>query len=482
MTLHSRLMLIDGAMVESTGGEWIDSTSPATEETLGRVPAGTAEDVNRAVAAAAKAQPMWSALSIWERGNLLRKLAGAIRERRAEIKQLEASDSGNTIASLDGDMHKASNHFEYYAGLATEMKGDTVPATPNGIHMTLREPYGVVGRIVPFNHPFMFATANLAAPLVAGNTVVLKSPETSPLSATIVGELCRDILPPGVVNIVSGYGLPVGDTIARHPLVRRIGFTGSIGTGLAIQRAAAETAVKHISLELGGKNPLVICAAADLDAAINASIFGMNFAWAGQSCGSTSRILVHESLYDRAVEMAKAKVEKIRVGSPLDMGSQMGPLNSAGHYQRVCGHVETARQEGAKLVTGGNRPAGTDFKKGYWLQPTIFADVTPNHRIGREEVFGPVMSFIKWKTDEEAIAIANDSRYALTASVFSRDITQAMTMARRIDAGVVCVNGAKMHFVGMPFGGVKDSGLGNEESLEELLSYTRTKAVHILMD
>ena len=482
MTLHSRLMLIDGAMVESTGGEWIDSTSPATEETLGRVPAGTAEDVNRAVAAAAKAQPMWSALSIWERGNLLRKLAGAIRERRAEIKQLEASDSGNTIASLDGDMHKASNHFEYYAGLATEMKGDTVPATPNGIHMTLREPYGVVGRIVPFNHPFMFATANLAAPLVAGNTVVLKSPETSPLSATIVGELCRDILPPGVVNIVSGYGLPVGDAIARHPLVRRIGFTGSIGTGLAIQRAAAETAVKHISLELGGKNPLVICAAADLDAAINASIFGMNFAWAGQSCGSTSRILVHESLYDRAVEMAKAKVEKIRVGSPLDMGSQMGPLNSAGHYQRVCGHVETARQEGAKLVTGGNRPAGTDFKKGYWLQPTIFADVTPNHRIGREEVFGPVMSFIKWKTDEEAIAIANDSRYALTASVFTRDITQAMTMARRIEAGVVCVNGAKMHFVGMPFGGVKDSGLGNEESLEELLSYTRTKAVHILMD
>ena len=482
MTVHPRLMLIDGAMVESTGGEWIESTSPATEESLGRVPAGTAEDVNRAVAAAAKAQPAWNALSIWERGNLLRKLAGAIRERRAEIKQLEASDSGNTIASLDGDMHKASNHFEYYAGLATEMKGDTVPATPTGIHMTLREPYGVVGRIVPFNHPFMFATANLAAPLVAGNTVVLKSPETSPLSATIVGELCRDILPPGVVNIVSGYGLPVGDAIARHPLVRRIGFTGSIGTGLAIQRAAAETAVKHISLELGGKTPLVICAAADLDAAINASIFGMNFAWAGQSCGSTSRILVHESLYDRAVEMAKAKVEKIRVGSPLDMGSQMGPLNSAGHYQRVCGHVETARQEGAKLVTGGNRPAGSDFKKGYWLQPTIFADVTPNHRIGREEVFGPVMSFIKWKTDEEAIAIVNDSRYALTASVFSSDITQAMTMARRIEAGVVCVNGAKMHFVGMPFGGVKDSGLGNEESLEELLSYTRTKAVHILMD
>ncbi len=482
MTAQPRLMLIDGALVESTGGAWIESTSPATEENLGRVPAGTAEDVNRAVAAAAKAQPKWNALSIWERGNLLRKLAGAIRERRAEIKELEAADSGNTIASLDGDMHKASNQFEYFAGLATEMKGFTSPASPTGIHMTLREPYGVVGRIVPFNHPFMFATASLAAPLVAGNTVVLKSPETSPLSASIVGELCRDVLPPGVVNIVSGYGLPVGDTIARHPLVRRIGFTGSIGTGLAIQRAVAESAVKHVSLELGGKNPLVICAAADLDAAVNAAIFGMNFAWAGQSCGSTSRILVHESLYDRAVEMAKAKVEKIRVGNPLDMSSQMGPLNSAGHYERVCGHVATARKEGAKLVTGGERPAGGDFKKGYWLQPTIFADVTPNHRIGRDEVFGPVMAFLKWKTDEEVIALANDSRYALTASVFSRDITQALTMARKIEAGVVCVNGAKMHFVGMPFGGVKDSGLGNEESIDELLSYTRTKAVHILMD
>lgn len=482
MTAQPRLMLIDGALVESAGGDWIESTSPATEEKLGRVPAGTAEDVNRAVAAAAKAQPKWNALSIWERGNLLRKLAAAIRERRAEIKELEAADSGNTIASLDGDMHKASNQFEYFAGLATEMKGFTSPASPTGIHMTLREPYGVVGRIVPFNHPFMFATASLAAPLVAGNTVVLKSPETSPLSASIVGELCRDILPPGVVNIVSGYGLPVGDTIARHPLVRRIGFTGSIGTGLAIQRAVAESAVKHVSLELGGKNPLVICAAADLEAAVNAAIFGMNFAWAGQSCGSTSRILVHESLYDRAVEMAKAKVEKIRVGNPLDMGSQMGPLNSAGHYERVCGHVATARKEGAKLVTGGERPAGGDFKKGYWLQPTIFADVTPNHRIGRDEVFGPVMAFLKWKTDEEVIALANDSRYALTASVFSRDITQALTMARKIEAGVVCVNGAKMHFVGMPFGGVKDSGLGNEESIDELLSYTRTKAVHILMD
>jgi acyl-CoA reductase-like NAD-dependent aldehyde dehydrogenase len=477
-----RPMLIDGMLTTHADGGFIESVNPATEDVIGRVPAGTAADVDRAVTAAAKAQPAWNALSIWERGARLRKLAAAIRERRAEIKELEAADSGNTIASLDGDMHKASNHFDYFAGLATEMKGDTVPASPTGLHFTLREPYGVVGRIVPFNHPFMFATANMAAPLVAGNTVVLKSPETSPLSATIVAELCRDLLPPGVVNIVSGFGLPVGDAIARHPLVRRIGFTGSINTGLAIQRAAAEVGVKHVSLELGGKNPLIICPSADVERAVAAAIAGMNFAWAGQSCGSTSRILVHESVYDRAIEIAKAKVEAIRVGDPLDPASQMGPLNSAAHYSRVCAHLDAARADGARLVTGGGRPSGSDFRKGYWLRPTIYADVDPGSRIGREEIFGPVMGFTKWRTDDEAIAIANGTRYALTAGVFSQDITQAMTMARKIEAGVVAVNGTKMHFVGMPFGGVKDSGLGGEECLEELLSYTREKAVHLFLE
>jgi acyl-CoA reductase-like NAD-dependent aldehyde dehydrogenase len=478
---HPSAMLIDGALVESAGGGWIESVNPATEEPLGRVPAGTAEDVNRAVEAAARAQPAWNALSIWERGALLRKLAAAIRERRAEIKALEAADSGNTIGSLDGDLHKASNHFEYFAGLATEMKGDTVPASPKALHMTLREPYGVVGRIVPFNHPFMFATANLAAPLVAGNTVVLKSPETSPLSAAVVAALCRDLLPPGVVNIVSGLGMPVGDAIARHPLVRRIGFTGSIATGLAIQRAAAEVGVKHVSLELGGKNPLVICPDADLETAVDAAVAGMNFAWAGQSCGSTSRILVHASLYGRAVEMAKAKVEAIRVGDPLDPASQMGPLNSAPHLGRVTAHVAAGRSDGARLVTGGGRPPGSDFRKGYWLQPTIFADVDPASRLGREEIFGPVMTFIPWRDDDEAISIANGTRYALTASVFGRDITRALSMARRIEAGVVAVNGTRMHFVGLPFGGIKDSGIGGEECLDELLSYTQAKAVHVFL-
>lgn len=474
-----RPMLIDGELSHGSG-EWIVSLDPSTETEVGRAPAGTAQDVARATAAAAAAQPAWAALTIWERGALLKQVAAAIRVRAEEIRQMEAADSGNTIANLGGDLFKASNHFEYFAGLASEMKGETLPSLSSGLHLTLRRPYGVVGRIVPFNHPFMFATANLAAPLVAGNTVVLKSPETSPLSATVMAEICRDVLPRGVVNLVSGYGLPVGDAIARHPLIRRIGFTGSIRTGLAIQRAAAETCVKAISLELGGKNPLIVFPDADVGEAMAAAVAGMNFAWAGQSCGSTSRILVHESLYDEAVERLAATVAAIRVGDALDPASQMGPLNSATQLARVEDLVAAGKSE-ARLVTGGERPRGEAFARGYWMAPTVFADVPAGSRIATEEVFGPVMTVQKWSTVEEAIAIANSVEYGLTASVFTNDIKQALRTAEAVEAGVVNINGARMHFVGAPFGGVKNSGLGGEEALEELMSYTEAKTLHITL-
>ncbi len=474
-------VLIGDQLSCQNGQDWIESTNPATEEPIGRVPACTSEHVDMAVEAAAKAQIEWAAMSIWERGGFLKKLATAIRERKEEIKSLEALDSGNTIGNLEGDLHKASNHFEYFAGLATEMKGDTVPASPNGLHITTREPFGVVGRIVPFNHPFMFATANLAAPLVAGNTVVLKTPETSPLSATIIAELCHKLLPPGVVNVLSGYGRPVGDRIARHPNVRRIGFTGSVGTGLAIQKAAAEICVKKITLELGGKNSLIIQDDADLQAAVSAAVAGMNFPWAGQSCGSTSRILVHESMYADAVDLAKSLLERIRIGNPLDPTSGMGPVNSAAQYERVTAHIEKGRKAGARLVTGGVRPAGSQFSKGYWIAPTLFADVEPDMHIATEEIFGPVMCFSSFSSDKEAIRLANATNYGLTASIFGADIKRTLRIAKQIRAGVIAVNSTKMHYVGMPFGGTKNSGIGGEECLEELLSYTETKALHIAL-
>ncbi|MET0361928.1 MAG: aldehyde dehydrogenase family protein [Sphingobium sp.] len=478
MHYGDRPMLIGGKLSFGNNPEWITSLNPSTEEEIGRVPAGTAYDVMHATEAARLAQPAWAALTIWERGAKLRALAAAIRVRAEEVRAMEAADGGLTIGNLGNDLHKASNHFEYFAGLMSEIKGETMSSLSSGMHMTTRVPYGVVGRIVPFNHPFMFATANLAPPLAAGNTVVLKSPETSPLTATIVAEICAEVLPAGVVNIVSGYGLPVGDTIARHPQIRRIGFTGSIATGLAIQRAAAEKTVKHITLELGGKNPLIVFPDADPEKAADAAIAGMNFAWAGQSCGSTSRILAHESVANRVTARLAERLAAIRVGDASDPASQMGPLNSAAHRDRVHALVAKGREE-ARLVIGGAAPQGAAFQRGYWMAPTLFADVEPGMTIACEEVFGPVMTVQRWSNVEDMIAIANHSEYGLTASLFTNDLTTALTTARALEAGVTHINGSRMHFVGAPFGGVKNSGIGGEECLEELLSYTEVRTLHI---
>jgi acyl-CoA reductase-like NAD-dependent aldehyde dehydrogenase len=266
----------------------------------------------------------------------------------------------------------------------------------------------------------------------------------------------------------------------RHPAVRRIGFTGSVPTGLGIQRAAAEAGVKHVSLELGGKNPFIVFPDADLDRVVDAAVAGMNFSWAGQSCGSTSRLLLHASVHDEVVERVGARIAALRLGDPLDPASEMGPVNSKRQYDRVLGFIESARAEGARLVTGGRRPAGERFARGWWIEPTFYADVQPQMRIAREEVFGPIVSALRWRSEDEAVAMANGTDYGLTAAVWTRDLATSVRMTRRLQAGVVWVNTAGQHFVGMPFGGWKDSGLGGEESLEELLSYTQVKAVHVL--
>ncbi len=480
-TFGDRLMLINGEMVASEGGEWVTTLNPANEQPIGRVPAATAADVRAAVAAAKAAQPAWAAKSIFERGALLRALAAKFRERADDVLTMEATDTGNTIAKLGADVQIAAAYLEYFAGLATEMKGDTVPASPGNIHFSLREPFGVVARIVPFNHPFMFAGAHLASPLTAGNTVVIKTPETSPLTGSLLAECCREVLPPGVVNIVSGFGMPAGDALVRHPDIHRIGFTGSVPTGLAIQRSAAEVSVKHVSLELGGKNPLIVFPDADLDKVEEASIAGMNFSWAGQSCGSTSRILAHESVYDELVERVAARTAAVRMGDPLDPASEMGPVNSEGHYKNVLKFVEAGKRDGAKLVAGGARPEGEQFKRGYWLRPTVFADATMDMEVAREEIFGPVVSMLKWSTREEAVRMANATDYGLTAAIYTNNLQDAMKTAQEVESGYVWINGVAQHYVGLPFGGMKNSGLGGEEALEELLSYTRTKTVNVLL-
>jgi acyl-CoA reductase-like NAD-dependent aldehyde dehydrogenase len=472
-------MLIGGELVESESGEWLESVNPANEEPIGRVPAANAADVNRAVMAAQAAHPAWAALLPAERGRLLSKVAQALRERSQEVLHIEVLDTGNTITKMKADVEQAAKAMEFFAGLGGEIKGESVPASTDNLHVSIREPYGVVGRIVPFNHPIKFAANAIAAPLVAGNTVIVKPPEQSPLSAGILAEICRDLLPPGVVNIVTGNGMQAGDAIVRHPAVKRIAFTGSVPTGMAIQRAAAECAVKHISLELGGKNPLIAFPDMDPEKIAEVAVSAMNFAWQGQSCGSTSRLLLHESIHDAVLARVLERVAALRLGDPFDPQSQMGPLNSKRHYERVCAMVQSGINEGARLAIGGSRPKGRQFERGYWLSPTVFADVRPEMTIGREEIFGPVLSVFKWRDEKEAVDIANSTEYGLTASIWTNDIKTALRMAKAVRSGYIWVNGASGHFQGTPFGGMKNSGLGREEGIDELLSYTEVKSIHI---
>ncbi|HUY18942.1 MAG TPA: aldehyde dehydrogenase family protein [Candidatus Binataceae bacterium] len=474
-------MLIGGEMTASRNAQWLTSINPADETELGRTPAGAAEDVNRAVEAAEAAQPAWNELTVTERGKMLRKVAAGLRERAKELLEVEVADTGNTIGSLAADVEFAASGLEYYAGLGTEMKGETIPATSANLHFTLCEPYGVVGRIIPFNHPILFAASRMAAPLMAGNAIVIKPAETSPLSASIFGDICRQILPPGVVNIVTGLGNPAGDALVRHPRVKRIAFTGSVATGMAIQRSAAETGVKNVTLELGGKNPLIVFPDVDLDTVAKAAVGGMNFSWQGQSCGSTSRLMVHESIYPRVLERVADITRSLKVGSPNDPTSQMGPINSARQYEKVKYYIGQGKEEGARLVTGGSRPSGKDFERGYWIEPTIFADVQGDMRIAREEIFGPVLSVFRWDKVDDVMKLANSTDYGLTASIWTNDLKTALNAARRVRSGFVWINQVSAHYIGVPFGGYGNSGTGREEGLSELMSYVEHKSVNVML-
>ncbi|WP_114965556.1 aldehyde dehydrogenase family protein [Alkalilacustris brevis] len=477
---HGAKNLIDGKLVESETGRRYDSINPADGSVLGSVPEGSEADINAAVDAAERAQPAWAALSVSEKGAYLRRLAAALRDHSEALLEIEVRDTGNTIAEMGKDVENGASQLEYYAGLGYELKGSTIPATTQNLHMTVREPYGVVGKIVPFNHPLMFATAKIAAPLMAGNTVVVKPAEQSPLSACYLAELCADIFPPGVVNFVTGFGGEAGDALVRHPRVKRIGFIGSVETGKLIQRRAAEVAVKHISLELGGKNPMIVFPDADLEKATTAAMNGMNFGWQGQSCGSTSRLFLHADIHDKVLADLVAKVRARQIADPMDPEARVGPINNKAQYEKVQWFCKTTLEEGGKLETGGRRPDGFP-EGGYWWEPTIFSGMRPDMTLAQNEVFGPVLAVFKWTDLEETLRIANSLEYGLSGSVWTQDITKALTTARRIDSGYIWINGVGTHFPAVPFGGKKNSGIGNEESFGDLLSYTEEKAINIIL-
>ncbi|MBK8739874.1 MAG: aldehyde dehydrogenase family protein [Betaproteobacteria bacterium] len=477
---HEGRMSIGGRLEESSGG-WIECTNPADESCIGKVPRGTADDVEQAVQAAEAAQPDWADLPVARRSQYLMKFADAVADRADDLLVLEVADSGNSITGMKGDVDACIERLRYFAGLGYELQGATIPGSPDRLSLTVREPYGVVGRIAAFNHPLAMAVNGLASPLMAGNAVVLKPSEQCPLSATLLGEIANAVLPPGVVNIVTGDGT-VGSALVRHPRVKRLSFVGSVRTGLAIQRSAAEVAVKAVSLELGGKNPFIVFPDAPLDRVADAAVLGMNFIWQGQSCTSTSRLFVHDAIYDAVVERVAAKAAGIRVGDPFEWTTQMGAIISRAQLEKVEQYVALGRSEGARLVAGGRRPAGPEFQHGFWYQPTVFADVTRDMRITREEIFGPVLSILRWSDVDDVVAMANSIEFGLTKTVWTQDISIALRTARRLQTGYVWINDVGTNArAAVPFGGYKNSGVGRERGLEELYSYTEEKSLQIFL-
>jgi betaine-aldehyde dehydrogenase len=472
-------MLIGDQLSESAGG-WTECFNPADESHIGRVPRGTAEDVDRAVQVANQAQPGWGALSVAKRADYLNQLADAIKAHAGELLVLEVADSGNSITGMKGDIANSVERLRYFAGLGYELQGKTIPGSDDRLNLTVREPYGVVGRIAAFNHPIAMAVNGICAALMAGNSVVIKPSEQCSLSTAMLGAIARDVLPPGVLNVVTGDGA-VGGALVRHPRVKRLSFVGSEKTGLAIQRSAAEVAVKAISLELGGKNPFIVFPDAPLDKVADAAVLGMNFIWQGQSCSSTSRLLVHESIYEEVALRVAAKARDIRIGDPFQMSTQMGAIISHAQREKVERYVALGTAEGARLLTGGKRPAGKEFERGYWYEPTVFADVKQTMRLAQEEIFGPVLSILKWSSTDEAIDIANAVELGLTGAVWTQDLSTALRTARRLQTGYVWINGVATNPRAIPFGGFKNSGVGRERNLEELYSYTEEKAIQIFL-
>jgi betaine-aldehyde dehydrogenase len=471
-----RGLYIGGTWEPGAGDRTFETVNPSTGEKLADVPLAAAADVDRAVEAARRAFPEWSRVPIKERARALERLAARIVEQAEGLALMDAVDSGNAIAGMRGDMTWTAESLRYFAGLITEIKGETSSHGPRHLNLTRRQPYGVVAKINPFNHPFRFCAEKAAAPLAAGNCVVIKGSEQAPLSSLRLGELCDGIFPPGVVNILTGPG-SAGAALVRHPDVRRIGFVGSVPTGRAIAREAAE-GLKPVTLELGGKNPIIIFPDADPTKAATAAIRGMNMNRQGQSCSSTSRVLVHRSLHAAVTDELRRQAEALPVGLPWLPGSELGPVVSARQFERVMGYIESGKAEGARLVTGGGRPPDPALERGYFIAPTVFDAVTPAMRIAREEIFGPVMSVMAWDDDEAMLALANGVEYGLTAAIVTNDLARAMETAERVEAGYVWINGTG-RYLGAPYGGWKQSGLGQEECFDELLSYTQVKNINL---
>jgi len=466
-----------GKWHEPKSGRYVDTINPGTGGSLGKVADASAEDIDAAVAAAKAAYKDWKRTPPLERAKLLRRCAEVLRENARELAMIDSADCGNPFTEMVSDAMIAAAQIDFFAGLVTEMKGSSIPMGPDAVNFSVREPLGVVGRIIPFNHPFMFCAGKAAAPLAAGNTIVTKPPEQAPLSSLRLAELIGGLLPPGVFNVVPG-GREAGQRLASHPDVAKIALIGSVPTGRAVMKAASDT-LKGILLELGGKNALIAYPDADPDEIAGALIGGMNFTWCGQSCGSTSRAFLHEKIHDAVLTRVTDKIKHYKPGIPTDPATTMGAIISKVQYDRVMSYIEAGKSEGARVVYGAKRPDNPQLANGFYVEPTVFADVNMSMRIAKEEIFGPVVSVIKWSDEAMMLQQVNQVEYGLTCSIWTNDITTAHRTAAAVEAGYVWINEYSKHFLGAPFGGFKQSGVGREECIDELLAFTQEKNIHV---
>lgn len=475
-------MLIDGEWVDSADGRTFAVEGPAKRgSVIAEVPRGGADDVDRAVRAAAKAFESWRAVAPRERGRLLLRIADAVDSRVEDLARMLASETGNAIRTQARPEAKSvADVFRYFGGLGGELKGETVPLGEQYLSYTRREPYGVVAAIVPWNVPILIAAWKVAPALVAGNTVVLKPSANAPLAVLELARICEAHLPKGVLNVVTGTGEEIGTPLAEHPLVRKISFTGHTETGKSILRMAADRLVP-VTLELGGKSPQILFPDADADRTVDGVIAAMRFARQGQSCTAGSRLFLHQTVYDSFLDRLGGKLAKFKVGDPLDEANDMGAIVSRQQFEKVTGYIEEGiAQQGARTVVGGRPPKEGPLAEGYFVEPTVIANVHNDWRVAREEIFGPVLVAIPWSDEADAIRMANQTHYGLAAYVWTHDIGRALRTAHAIDAGWIQINQGLGQLVGQPYGGFKQSGIGRENSLEGMLeSYTQRKSVTI---
>jgi acyl-CoA reductase-like NAD-dependent aldehyde dehydrogenase len=472
-------LFIDNQWRDADAGGTLDVINPATEDTIASVPSAGQSDLDRAVAAARAAlDGPWGRLSARERGRLVWNVGEKLMEKADEIARLETLQNGKPIfESRQIEVPAAAECFQYFAGWADKIHGETIPVKGNYLTYTLREPVGVVAAIVPWNFPLLLTAWKVAPALACGNTVVIKPASQTPLTALALADAATDVgLPPGVLNVVTGPGSTLGRMIVEHSGIDKIAFTGDTSTGRAIMRGSADT-LKRITLELGGKSPNIVFPDADIDAAVRGATTGI-FYGKGEVCAAGSRLLVDRSIRDEFVDKVAARAKKMMPGDPLDPKTRLGAIASKTQLDTDLRYIETAKREGATLVAGGLR-ADIGTGKGYFLQPTVFAGVTPAMTIAREEIFGPVLAAIEFADVDEAIARANDSHYGLAAAVWTKDIKKAHYVARKLQAGTVWINTYNVYDTAAPFGGYKQSGFGREMSMHALDHYTQVKSVWV---